>query len=173
MNSTDSDIAAITQLVNLYGLAVDSQRWELFDRIFTADVDADYGPTSHWTDRERFKDDFAAFHAPFDSTQHTMSSHVVHIDGGRAFSFCNGGWRLLRAAAGGDPLWDGTGWYDDALVRTPDGWRIARRVCRITWWTGNPRVNETIAGVKFDLTTCVLRREADDGRVGVLSALAP
>ncbi len=49
MNGTDSDIAAITQLVNLYGLAVDSQRWELFDRIFTADIDADYGPTSHWT----------------------------------------------------------------------------------------------------------------------------
>jgi hypothetical protein len=58
-------------------------------------------------------------------------------------------------------------------VRTPDGWRIARRVCRITWWTGNPRVNETIAGVKFDLSTWVLRGEADDGRVGVLSALAP
>ena len=81
MNDTDSDVVAITQLVNLYGLAVDSQRWELFDRIFATDVDADYGPTSHWTNREQFKDDFAAFHAPFDSTQHTMSTHVVHVDG--------------------------------------------------------------------------------------------
>jgi hypothetical protein len=85
MNDTDSDVVAITQLVNLYGLAVDNQRWELFDRIFTTDVDADYGTTSHWTDREQFKADFTAFHAPFDSTQHTMSTHVVHVDGGRAY----------------------------------------------------------------------------------------
>ena len=172
MNDTDSDVVAITQLVNLYGLAVDSQRWELFDRIFTTDVDADYGATSHWTSREQFKSDFAAFHAPFDSTQHTMSTHVVHVDGDRAFSFCNGGWRLVRKAAGGDPLWDGTGWYDDALVRTPGGWRITLRVCRITSWTGNPRVNETIPGVKFDLATSVLRREADAGHVGILAATA-
>jgi hypothetical protein len=47
MNDTDSDVVAITQLLNLYGLAVDSQRWQLFDRIFVADVDADYGATSH------------------------------------------------------------------------------------------------------------------------------
>jgi hypothetical protein len=59
-----------------------------------------------------------------------------------------------------------------ALVRTSGGWRIARRVCRITWWTGNPRVNETIPGVKFDLATSVLRREADAGRVGTLAAAA-
>jgi hypothetical protein len=171
MTDTDSDVVAITQLVNLYGLAIDSQRWELFDRIFATDVDADYGATSCWTDRAQFKSDFAAFHDPFDSTQHTMSTHVIHVDGDRARSFCNGGWRLVRKAAGDNPLWDGTGWYDDALLRTPDGWRITRRVCRITWWTGNASVNGTIPGVKFDLATTVLRREADAGRVGVLAAL--
>ena len=78
MNDTDSDVLAITQLVNLYGLAVDSQRWKMFDRIFTADVDADYGATSHRTDREQLKAD------------------VVHVDGDRAYSVCNGGWRLVR-----------------------------------------------------------------------------
>ena len=97
---------------------------------------------------------------------------MVHVDGDRAFSFCNGGWRLVRDAADGDPLWDGTRWYDDSLVRTPGGWRIARRVCRITWWTGNPRFNETIPRVKFDLATSVLRDVADAGRVGILAAAA-
>ena len=171
MAHTDSDVVAITALVNLYGLAVDSQRWRLFDSIFTTDVHADYGASSQWTDLETFKSDFAAFHDPFDSTQHTMSTHVVAVDGDRAHSFCNGGWRLVRKAADGNPLWDGTGWYDDTLLRTPGGWRIARRVCRITWWTGNPFVNETIPGVKFELRTTALRREADAGRVGVLGAL--
>lgn len=167
----ESDTVAITQLVNLYGLAVDSRRWELFDRIFTAEVDADYGATSHWTDLKRFKSDFDEFHRPFDSTQHTMSTHVVEVDGDRAHSFCNGGWRLLRRAAGDSPLWDGTGWYDDAWVRTPDGWRITARRCRITWWTGNPAVNQTAPGVKFDLGTTALQSEADAGRVGILAAL--
>jgi hypothetical protein len=92
MNETDSDVLVIMQLLNLYGLAVDSQRWELFDRIFATDVDADYGVTSHWTDREQLKADFTAFHAPFDSTQHTMSTHVVHVDGtGRTASATAGG----------------------------------------------------------------------------------
>ncbi|MEE3065551.1 MAG: nuclear transport factor 2 family protein [Actinomycetota bacterium] len=168
---TTSDVIAITQLVNLYGLAVDSQRWELFDRIFADDVDVDYGPTSRWTGRERFKSEFATFHDPFDSTQHTMSSHVIQVDQDRAHSFCNGAWRLVRKAVDGNPLWDGSGWYDDALVRTPVGWRITHRVCRITWWTGNPFVNETIPGSRFDLATTVLRREADAGRVGILGAL--
>jgi hypothetical protein len=77
----------------------------------------------------------------------------------------------VRKAADGDPLWDGSGCYDDALVRTPSGWRITHRVCRITWWTGNPFVNETIRGVTFDLATTVLRREADAGRVGLLAAI--
>lgn len=169
---SESDVIAITQLVNLYGLAVDTQRWDLFDRIFTADVDADYGPTSHWTSLAQFKSDFAVFHDPFDSTQHGMSTHVVHIDGDRANSFCNGSWRLVRKAVDGNPLWDGTGWYDDALVRTGDGWRIRSRVCRITWWTGDPFVNETIPGVKFTLSTTVLRREAEAGRIGLLNAIA-
>src|SRR5258708_25977502 len=131
---TDSDVVAITELVNRYGLAVDSQRWELFDRIFAADLDADYGASSHWTDREQFKADFAAFHDPFDSTQHTMSTHVIHVDGDRAHSFCNGGWRLLRKAARVNPLWDGTGRDDSALLRMPDGARSTRRVCRISRW---------------------------------------
>ncbi len=136
MAGTDSDVVAITQLVNLYGLAVDSQQRQLFDSIFTTDVVADYGASSRWTDLERLKADFAAYHDPFDSTQHTMSTHVVHVDGDHAHSFCNGGWRLVRKAAG---------------------------------WTGNPFVNETIPGVKFELTTTALRREADAGRIGVLA----
>lgn len=167
----DGDIARVIAVVNLYGLAVDAQRWDLFDRIFTAGVDADYGPSSHWTRRDRFRSDFAAFHAPFDTTQHTMSTHVVRLKGDVAHCFCNGSWRLVRKAAGSETLWDGTGWYDDTLVRGADGWRIARRVCRITWWTGNPLVQDTIPGVTFELATTVLRNEAAAGRVGILTAL--
>lgn len=165
------DITAITQIVNLYGFAVDSQRWDLFDRVFTDDVEADFSEPAHWYDRASFKRDFAAFHEPFDSTQHTMLNHLVDVRGERANAFTYGTWRLIRKATDGNPLWDGSGWYDDALVRTADGWRISHRVCRIVWWVGNPKVNETIPGVAFELDTSVLRGEADAGRVGYLNAL--
>src|SRR5580658_8343298 len=109
----DHDILEIINTVNLYGFAVDTQRWNLFDRIFTGDVDADFSATAHWRDLETFKRDFAAFHDPFDSTQHTMTNHIVEVKGDIAHSFCNGSWRLVRKAVDGGDLWDGTGWYDD------------------------------------------------------------
>jgi len=171
MERQADDIVAIIQLVNLYGLAMDTQRWELFDRIFTDDVDADYSAAAHWRDLKSFKADFAAFHDPFDSTQHCMMNHVVNVRGDTAQAFTYGTWRLVRRAAEGSPLWDGSGWYDDALVRTAAGWRIKHRVCRVVYWTGNPLVNEAIPGVKFDLQSIVLRREAAAGRVGFINAM--
>jgi hypothetical protein len=122
-----SDREDIIQLINLYGLAMDTRRWDLFDRIFTEDCDADYGPTSHWTERARFKQDFGAFHELFDATQHVMTTHLVHVRGDRAAALTYGSWRLIRHAAGDPPVWDGTGWYDDELVRTLQGGVLDRQ----------------------------------------------
>ena len=114
----DSDQQPIIQIVNLYGFAVDSQRWELFDRIFTADVEADFSETAHWRDLASFKSDFGAFHRIFDSTQHAMMGHLVEVNGDTAHAFTYGNWRLIRKGVEGGDLWEGTGWYDDELVRT-------------------------------------------------------
>lgn len=43
-----ADREDIIEVLNLYGFAMDTRRWDLFDRIFTADCDVDYGPTSSW-----------------------------------------------------------------------------------------------------------------------------
>lgn len=166
-----SDREEIVQLVNLYGLAMDTRRWDLFDRIFTPDCDADYGPTSHWTDRAAFKRDFGTFHELFDATQHVMTNHLVTVDGDRAQAMTYGAWRLIRHAAGDPPVWDGTGWYDDALVRTGEGWRIARRVCKVVFWTGNPRVQSPLEEIEFKLDLYSLAQEAAAGRVGILKVL--
>lgn len=165
------DSADIIQLINLYGFAVDTQHWELFDRIFTEDVEAHFSEPAHWQDRESFKRDFAAFHAPFVSTQHCMMNHMVEISGEQAHAFTYGTWRLVRKATDGNPLWDGSGWYDDELVKTAEGWRIKRRTCRIVWWVGNPKVNETIPGVSFDLQTTSMKGAAAAGQLGYLNAL--
>ena len=167
-----SDRDRIIEKLNLYALAVDAQRWDLFDRIFTLHCDADYGTSSHWTDREQFKADFAAFHAPFDATQHMMMNHQVSLEADRANTLTYGSWRLVRHAAEGDPLWDGTGWYDDEWVRTQSGWHIARRVCRVIWFTGNEKVKETIPGVTFEDERTTLRTEGQAGRLSFLRAIS-
>ena len=169
------DRGDIIELINLYGLAMDSQRWDLFDRIFTEHCDADYGPTAQWTDRAQFKTDFGGFHEHFDATQHVMTNHLVTVDGDRAHSLTYGMWRLIRHAAAGShpsgPLWDGSGWYDDEWVRTHGGWRIAKRVCKVIWATGNPGVQELFEGVKFELVPASLREEGAAGRVAFMKGI--
>jgi hypothetical protein len=166
-----ADREDIIELINLYGLAMDTQRWDLFDRIFTEDCDADYGPTSHWTDRARFKADFGSFHELFDATQHVMTNHLVKVDGDRASSHTYGAWRLIRHAAGDPPVWDGTGYYDDEWLRTGQGWRIARRVCRVVFWTGNPGVQTPMEEIEFQLDLVSLREEGASGRLAFLKAI--
>ena len=167
-----SDREEIIQLINLYGLAMDTQRWDLFDRIFTADVDADYGPTSHWRDRESFKRDFGTFHELFDATQHVMTNHLVTVDGDAASSHTYGMWRLIRHAAGDPPVWDGTGYYDDTWLRTHAGWRISRRKIGVVFWTGNPRVQTPMEEIEFKLDLVSLKTEGAEGRLDYLKAIS-
>ena len=166
-----SEREEIIQLINLYGFAMDTRRWDLFDRIFTVDCDADYGPTSHWTDLGQFKQDFGTFHELFDATQHQMTNHLVHVRGDRAAAHTYGSWRLVRQAAGDPPVWDGTGWYDDELVRTGMGWRIARRVCKVVFWTGNPRVQSPMEEIEFKLDLYSMHAEDQAGRLSFAKTL--
>ncbi len=167
----ESDLQTIIQTINLYGIAVDAQRWELFDRIFTTDVVADFSETARWADLASFKADFALFHRIFDSTQHSMSNHLIDVSGDAAQAFTYGMWRLIRKDVPGGDLWEGTGWYDDELTRTERGWRIKRRVCKTLWWGGNPRVQQADPGVKFVLHPASVKDEAT--RIGFLRAISP
>ena len=165
------DELEINRAVNLYGFAVDTQAWDLFDRVFTPDVDADYSETSHWHDLAMFKADFAAYHDTFDGHQHAMFGHLVNVQGETANAMTYATWRLIRKGLDGGDFWEGCGWYDDVLVRTGQGWRVSSRVCRIVWWGGNPLVNETVPGVKFQLPMTSLRAERLAGRVRYFNSL--
>ena len=166
-----ADREDIIEVLNLYGFAMDTRAWHVFDRIFMPDCDVDYGPRSSWRDREAFKADFGTFHELFDATQHVMTNHLVHVEGDRASAHTYGSWRLIRHAAGDPPVWDGTGYYDDELVRTAKGWRIARRVCRVVFWTGNPKVQTPMEDMVFQLDLTALHTEAREGRLNFLKAI--
>lgn len=164
------DIVEIVNLINLYPVAVDAQRWDLFDQIFTADVQANFGGAARWEGLEALKRDFAAIHAPFTATLHFTSNHQVGVAGDTAtcISYVRG--QFVRDLGEGDRLFESTGWYDDRLVRTAAGWRVRERACRSVWAGGDPRVLQTQAGVgeqKMD----ALSREAAAGQVWRLQAL--
>lgn len=168
----EHDKAAIIELLNLYGFALDSRQWDLFDLIFSSDVEAVFGPAgAGWLGLTEFKRSFAEFHATLDNFQHTMMGQLVHVDGDKANAFSYGNWLLVRNDAKGGPSWMGTGWYDDELVRTDSGWRIKRRVCRLVSWTGNPAVPEPNHEHKPDFKTNILFQHAAEGKIEFLNAL--
>jgi hypothetical protein len=167
----NSDATDILNVLNLYGFVLDAQRWELFDRVFTEDVEAIFGPAGMgWDSLDGLKEHFIEFHRELNSHQHTMMGQVVHIDGDRANAFSYGNWLLRRETVEGDPTWVGTGWYDDDLIRTEAGWRIRRRVSRLVSWTGNPAVVGHNADADFNLH--VLRQDVEAGDVSFYQAIS-
>ncbi len=168
-----ADYIDIQQVINLYGFAMDSQSWDLFEQIFTNDVHAYYSDNdqSEWHDLATFKADFAEAHAPLSATQHSMSGHLTNLKGNTAYCLTYGAWKLIRKGLDGGDLWEGTGWYDDVLVKTNLGWRIKKRVCRTFWWSGNTRAIETVEGARFRLPMESLRTERQAGRVMYFESL--
>jgi hypothetical protein len=165
------DIVEIINLVNLYPVAVDTLRFDLFDQIFTPDVQASFGGAAQWRDLASLKRDFAAIHEPFTATLHVTTNHQVGVDGDKAtcISYVRG--QFIRDVGEGESLFESTGWYDDRLVRTPAGWRIRERACRSVWAGGDPRVLQTKPGVTGEQKLDSLSREARAGRVWRLQAL--
>lgn len=169
---SEHDQASITEVLNLYGFALDAHQWDLFDLVFTEDVIAEFGPAgAGWTGLDNFKRSFAEFHSQLDNHQHTMMGQLVHVDGDKAYAFSYGNWLLVRESAEDGSTWTGTGWYDDELVRTEHGWRIQRRVCRLVSWTGNPSVPEPNGEHDPDMQTNALREHSEQGKIGYLNAI--
>jgi SnoaL-like domain len=162
------DTRQIVNVLNLYGLAIDSHRYEMFDQVFAPDVQADYNPPVGWKDRDGIRRDMESFHRPLDGCLHRISNHQVIVDGDRANSICYVKVHLIR---GGD-FFEMAGFYDDEFARTAEGWRIKRRYYRGSWWSGNPNVVGGPPGFVFDPVVQTLRHAVGAGKVSYLKALA-
>ena len=126
-----SDQFEIMHLQNQYAVAIDSGDWGWFRQLFTSDVVADYATVGHWNDLwvglEPWAQAFERMHEQdFAATQHRMSTHVVEVQGDTAWALCYGDVSLSLHE---DPerTISVLGYYDDDVVRTESGWRIARR----------------------------------------------
>jgi hypothetical protein len=157
----------VRELVYRYAVAVDAQRWDLFDGLFTADVMADY-TTKRWTSLAEWKTDFADFHAQFDGTQHWIGGVSWHQADGFVSAFSYVVARLVRRGAPGGDYAEAGAWYDDRVVDTDQGLRIGARVCRTMWVGGNTAL---LSGGRGTAPWHSLSAEGRSGTVTHLSTL--
>ncbi|KHK90744.1 nuclear transport factor 2 family protein [Novosphingobium malaysiense] len=167
---TADDFAQIVNIVNLYAVATDSHRYELFEDIFTDDVHLDFGAGAAIDGLAILMPAYKDIHAVFSATQHMTSGHTVKVDGdeARCFSYVCG--RFRRKLDDGEGLFESTGWYDDALVRTSKGWRIRKRISRMVTYTGDIRVMQAMPDVDTNYVLSSLFEEAEAGTVDFLES---
>jgi len=77
---------------------------------------------------------------PLDASHHLIGNHQVTVDGDRATCRCYLQAQHVRQGTQGGSNYIFAGRYEDNLVRTAAGWRIARRTLVRVWSDGNPAV---------------------------------
>jgi SnoaL-like domain len=123
-----SDRLEIQQLMVDYSTAIDTRRFDDLDRVFTADAYIDYramgGIDGTFPDVKKWLSEVLP---NFPAYSHLIGNFNVQVSGDTATSriICFNPMVLDKEQK--QILFCGL-WYDDEFVRTPDGWRITRRV---------------------------------------------
>ncbi len=120
------DERSINAVLIAYATAIDTRDWALFRSCFTADCKADYGDFGSWTDVTGLTDYMREAHSRLGPTLHRISNIRMSGVQGGATAHCYVDALLCQMNEAG-PVHRGIGSYEDFLVRTGDGWRIARR----------------------------------------------
>jgi hypothetical protein len=123
---TLEDERQITATVLRYATGIDSRDWALFRTCFCETLHADYGQFGHWTSAEAITDAMERMHAGVGRTLHRVTNIVAHATAGGAHvrSYVDA---ILLAHNPSTPPARACGIYDDELVKTAQGWKIARR----------------------------------------------
>jgi 3-phenylpropionate/cinnamic acid dioxygenase small subunit len=116
----------VAEVLVRYATGIDRRDWALFRTCFTEDCHADYGRdigVFHGIDA--LTEFMAASHASMGHTLHRITNASVSTSGNGvvARSYVDA---VLMAADRKSGL-NAIGYYDDELVRTDRGWKIARR----------------------------------------------
>jgi hypothetical protein len=136
-----SDQREIEELAHRYATGIDTQDYDLIDAIFTPDGIMDYqalgGPRGPWVTEVKTwsKESLAGFPV----RKHYITNTVVTYAGDRETATAVSYWRApmgFEKADGSLHVFESGGRYEDALVRTPDGWRIRERVTLQDWMIG-------------------------------------
>jgi hypothetical protein len=119
----------IQDLISRYPVLVDNQDFDNLDALFTVDAHLDFvsfgGPTGTLADVKEF---LRATLPMFASTQHMMGLPTITLAAhtAAARTSCHNP-MVMANPDGTQQAWLIGLWYDDELVKTANGWRIASR----------------------------------------------
>lgn len=115
----------ISDLLVRYATGIDRRDWPLFRTVFTADCELDYGEIGAWAGVDAVTEFMEQAHAMAGHTLHRLTNQAIAVDGDTAVArtYVDALIMLQDNESGVN----GIGVYDDDIVRTADGWRIARR----------------------------------------------
>lgn len=114
-----------------YATGIDARHWELFSTCFSEDCEADYGDIGRWRGAAEITAWMAQTHDPLGPTMHRITNIALAYDGDRVRSRCYVH-AVVTTADRGAAI-HAYGCYDDELVATAEGWRIAvRRFTAVT-----------------------------------------
>lgn len=120
-----ADRQDITDVLVRYATGIDRRDWPLFRTVFTDDCELDYGEIGVWHGVDAVADFMEQSHAMAGHTLHRLTNHAISVDGDQAEARTYVDAYIMSAdnTSGVNAV----GFYDDQLVRTTDGWRVARR----------------------------------------------
>ena len=133
-----TDVEEIVATAVRYAFALDSKDWDALSAVFTADATAALG--SELSGLDAIADRCKQALGRLDSSQHLVGTHQVSVAGDRATHRCYLHAQHVRRGAEGGPHYIVAGRYEDALLRTANGWRITRRELHVMWTEGNSAV---------------------------------
>jgi SnoaL-like domain len=131
------DRCEIIDLSTRYCTALDTRDWDLLRSCFTPGSTADFGPWGHAEGVEAIVAAARPVMEGMDATQHLVANHTVAIDGDRASMRCVLVAEHLLVGSAAGTVSTTRGVYEDSLVRSELGWRIAHRTLVVTWREGN------------------------------------
>ena len=116
------DERAISAILVAYGTSIDQRDWNRFRTCFSED----YGSFGKWQGAVAITAYMKQAHANLGPTLHRITNIEIRTEDGRvsARAYVDA---LLMPMNEGGPIHRGIGYYDDQLVRTGGGWKIARR----------------------------------------------
>jgi len=127
----------IVQIATRYCRALDTKNWALLDDVFLVDATADLSGPEPLVGIEAIRGRIRTALGHLDDSQHLVGNHEVAVDGDSATHRCYLQAQHIRKAAVGGPNYIVAGRYEDRLVRTDAGWRIAHRTLIVMWTDGN------------------------------------
>ncbi|MET0726803.1 MAG: nuclear transport factor 2 family protein [Acidimicrobiales bacterium] len=123
---SDADIRqGVGEVLVRYATGIDRRDWALFRTCFTDDVEADYGDIGRWGDATSLTAWMEASHEPLGHTLHRITNVAISPSPAGATARCYVD--AILVAADNQTGMRAVGYYDDELVCTDQGWRIARR----------------------------------------------